>query len=168
MFDMDGIPIDAPPTPEDYLHSTSPIPVLLHTCTESRLIAKKSGYALTFGTEKDNGRVWFNAKRDVLYLPQALLWQHRGFKLIRQVSIDPSQKPKRLAIKDDSLIGTDVIDEIVIINAFSDIEEYFAILGQHKRIPRDDANDPWVYVNFNVISLFSGSLNSGIEYFKTT
>jgi hypothetical protein len=50
-----------------YFYSNSPIPVLLHTCFESRDLLMKMGYQLTFKTKSHGPRTWFNYDRDVLF-----------------------------------------------------------------------------------------------------
>ncbi|RSL61905.1 hypothetical protein CEP54_005985 [Fusarium duplospermum] len=51
-----------------HLFSNAPIPALLHTCTESRLVLINIGYQLTFRSRSSGPRTWFNFDRDTLYL----------------------------------------------------------------------------------------------------
>ncbi|KAH7227631.1 hypothetical protein BKA60DRAFT_506813 [Fusarium oxysporum] len=50
-----------------YFYSNAPIPVLLHTCFESRDFLIKMGYQLAFKTKSHGPRTWFNYDRDVLF-----------------------------------------------------------------------------------------------------
>jgi len=51
-----------------YLRSTTAIPPLLHTCSESRQVLIRYGYELAFGTRTCGPRTWFCYRHDVLYL----------------------------------------------------------------------------------------------------
>ncbi|EXA41267.1 hypothetical protein FOVG_09772 [Fusarium oxysporum f. sp. pisi HDV247] len=50
-----------------YFYSNAPIPVLLHTCFESRDFLIKMGYQLALKTKSHGPRTWFNYDRDVLF-----------------------------------------------------------------------------------------------------
>ncbi|KAF5255782.1 hypothetical protein FOXYS1_13781 [Fusarium oxysporum] len=50
-----------------YFYSNAPIPVLLHTCFESRDFLIKMGYQLAFKTKSHGPRTWFNHDRDILF-----------------------------------------------------------------------------------------------------
>ncbi|KAK0708500.1 hypothetical protein B0H67DRAFT_603439 [Lasiosphaeris hirsuta] len=52
------------------LYSAAPIPPLLHTCAESRLVLVQHGYELAFRTRSAGPRTWFCFGTDVLYLPK--------------------------------------------------------------------------------------------------
>ncbi|KAK0732261.1 hypothetical protein B0H67DRAFT_640554 [Lasiosphaeris hirsuta] len=52
------------------LYSAAPIPPLLHTCAESRLVLAQHGYELAFRTRSAGPRTWFRFGTDVLYLPK--------------------------------------------------------------------------------------------------
>ncbi|WAO86360.1 Hypothetical protein NCS54_00363200 [Fusarium falciforme] len=51
-----------------HLYSHTPIPALLHTCAESRIMLINMGYKLAFRTRSSGPRIWFNFDRDTLYL----------------------------------------------------------------------------------------------------
>jgi hypothetical protein len=51
-----------------YLQSTSPVPVLLHACAESRHVMQKAGYELAFRNARYGPRTWFSYQHDILYL----------------------------------------------------------------------------------------------------
>ncbi|EEH41721.2 hypothetical protein PAAG_03284 [Paracoccidioides lutzii Pb01] len=55
-------------TRESHFRSRTPIPPLLHTCTESRQVLIDYGYELTFRTRTSGPRVWFCYCYDVLCL----------------------------------------------------------------------------------------------------
>ncbi|KAL4724217.1 hypothetical protein ACLX1H_008830 [Fusarium chlamydosporum] len=46
------------------------VPVLLHTCRESRDALIRHGYELTFRTTTSGPRIWFNYGRDALMFPE--------------------------------------------------------------------------------------------------
>lgn len=48
--------------------SEAPIPVLLHTCTESREMLISAGYQLSFGSRDYDPWTWFHFENDILYL----------------------------------------------------------------------------------------------------
>ncbi|KAL7629162.1 hypothetical protein AAE478_000681 [Parahypoxylon ruwenzoriense] len=50
------------------IYSLVPVPVLLHTCVESRATLIRSGYQLAFGTRSHEPMTWFHFVKDVLYL----------------------------------------------------------------------------------------------------
>ncbi|PNP82038.1 hypothetical protein FNYG_04599 [Fusarium nygamai] len=52
--------------PKQYFYSNAPVPVLLHTCFESRKFLMKKGYQLAFKSKTQGPRTWFNYDRDVL------------------------------------------------------------------------------------------------------
>ncbi|KAF9762858.1 hypothetical protein IL306_003327 [Fusarium sp. DS 682] len=51
-----------------YFYSNAPIPVLLHTCVESRDFLMKMGYQITFGKGPNGARTWFHYDRDILLI----------------------------------------------------------------------------------------------------
>ncbi|KAL6918172.1 hypothetical protein FSST1_009667 [Fusarium sambucinum] len=73
-----------------FIYSRTTIPVLLHTCRESRSEMVKHGYELTFGTESTSPRTWFNYRWDALYLTE-----HFGRIFIPPVN-RPGAKPTLL------------------------------------------------------------------------
>lgn len=52
---------------KQYFYSNAPIPVLLHTCMDSRAFLVNKGYQLAFKTSTQEPRTWFNYDRDVLF-----------------------------------------------------------------------------------------------------
>lgn len=56
--------------------SRSPIPVLLHTCRESRRTMQVCGYELAFATETTKPLTWYNFKHDMLFL--GYIWSTTG------------------------------------------------------------------------------------------
>ncbi|KAI1461824.1 hypothetical protein F4805DRAFT_453061 [Annulohypoxylon moriforme] len=49
-------------------YSEAPIPALLHTCAESRMILISAGYQLTFGARDHEPMTWFHFENDILSL----------------------------------------------------------------------------------------------------
>lgn len=58
-----------------YLYSPAPIPVLLHTCSESRHALINRGYQLAFSTRSSGPRTWFNYDHDILFLSHEDIWE---------------------------------------------------------------------------------------------
>ncbi|XDG06977.1 hypothetical protein ABKA04_006592 [Annulohypoxylon sp. FPYF3050] len=52
--------------------SEAPIPVLLHTCAESREMLISAGYRLSFGSRDHDPWTWFHFENDILYLKSDL------------------------------------------------------------------------------------------------
>ncbi|KAI1504286.1 hypothetical protein F5X99DRAFT_56619 [Biscogniauxia marginata] len=81
--------------------SSSPVPVNLHVCRESRIEAMKR-YKLMFGTKRDPGRIFFDPLRDTLYFGArdgdaateaqfdafTKLVSYRNMSLVRHVAIN--------------------------------------------------------------------------------
>jgi 2EXR family len=151
-------------------HSKTPIPALLHTCTESRRIAEKSGYTLAFGkNEEENGGFWFNPDRDLLYLPTQLVHHTNGPKL--EAFVGPQQKFKRLAVR-AGLSGTLSIAKVSKISCFSDLEEFIVIVehcGRGFGVPqyfeeKQNAHDLWTYVDMDKAEVMGNCLGHGQSF----
>jgi hypothetical protein len=84
-----------------YLYSSSPIPPLLHTCSESRSALQKDGYKLAFGmmksstyyAEASDPRIWFHFEKDALYRD----WLY--YDILKFVAKEDLAKVKRIAIR---------------------------------------------------------------------
>jgi hypothetical protein len=84
-----------------YLYSSSPIPPLLHTCSESRSALQKDGYKLAFGmmksspdyAEASDARIWFHFEKDALYRD----WL--SYDILKFVAKEDLAKVKRIAIR---------------------------------------------------------------------
>lgn len=148
----------------DRSYNLSPVPVLLHTCTESRSTAEKSGYVWVC-EDLNNGGFWFNADKDALYLETL-------FDLGRDSLVTPhlfdmclAKKPKKLAIRVGQNNFDKKINILAVWSEFSKFEELWIVAEHHDRQvadlvigerkirlrdgrnKMDDASNPWVFVD---------------------
>lgn len=77
---------------KQYFYSNAPIPVLLHTCRDSRAFLMNKGYQLAFKTSTQEPRTWFNYDRDVL-----CRYKITYFDVI-QLDADEAARVRRLAL----------------------------------------------------------------------
>lgn len=61
------------------LYSSTPFPVLLHTCAESRVALMSMGYELAFSTRTHDARTWFNFRTDILYISGDMEYDYGTF-----------------------------------------------------------------------------------------
>ncbi|KAF4338655.1 hypothetical protein FBEOM_7472 [Fusarium beomiforme] len=87
---------------DSYLYSNAPIPVVLHTCFESRdFLINEMGYQLTFDKTSNGVRTWFSYDRDILLIP------HRcgSYYARESAKLEPSDaaKVRRLALENTAI-----------------------------------------------------------------
>lgn len=95
-------------TRESYFWSRTPIPALLHACSESRHAMRLCGYELAFAAENSEPRIWFNFKHDVLYLTGSRWGSQRNIDVfeagpwnVYQLPREDRERIERLALEDD-------------------------------------------------------------------
>lgn len=131
-----------------------------------------AGYCLTFGTKSQDSTVWFNFKRDILYLP-VFEWDYtvvRGlYHVVRpkwaleRFLEEDAKKVRNLAVTGNvsrmvQSIISPVAGFVPALEVFKNAEELLlveTIQGEHTSIPRtrrfkDERDDPFGYVECDV------------------
>ncbi|KAI1317482.1 hypothetical protein F5Y16DRAFT_392734 [Xylariaceae sp. FL0255] len=126
-----------------FFYSCAPIPAMLQVCRESRQFLMDTGYELTFRTRTCGPRVWFNYKRDVLYLSRYSRIDHEGgdaphsllsgnsFYDLGQFETDDLRRVRRLCLGHASYLDgptpvTDITHSLCsVLPMFTDLEELF-------------------------------------------
>ncbi|CVK91219.1 uncharacterized protein FMAN_09364 [Fusarium mangiferae] len=74
---------------------STPIPSLLHTCSESRACLSRTGYKLAFQVQSTGSQFWFNFKRDTLFIDRgALILMYQG---INPFPFEDAQRIRKIA-----------------------------------------------------------------------
>lgn len=103
---------------------STPIPSLLHTCSESRVYLSRTGYKLAFQAQSTGSQFWFNFKRDTLFIDrEALILMHQG---INPFPFEDTQRIRKIAYERWLLNVYDLVVRLAL-QSFGELQEIFLI-----------------------------------------
>ncbi|KAI1039447.1 hypothetical protein LB505_002673 [Fusarium chuoi] len=111
---------------------STPIPSLLHMCSESRACLSRAGYKLAFQVQSTGRQFWFNFKRDTLFIDRtACTLMEQG---INPFPLEDTQKIRKIVYE----LWRGVT---LALQSFGELQEIFLIEWHREGI---DSTVPWV------------------------
>ncbi|KAF5621930.1 hypothetical protein F52700_10804 [Fusarium sp. NRRL 52700] len=123
------------------LYCSSPIPSLLHTCSDSRTSLERTGYKLAFQDPSSGRRIWFNFERDTLFIDRAILaLMAQG---INPFPFGDTQRTRRIAYERKAIKFYKKGFRLAL-QIFGELQEIFLIQWQRRMLK---FYTPWLLVS---------------------